>query len=220
MGLQIEIRMARRHSEVLACQYLIAEVYNRHYDIVFSRDEVDLNAKIEPYPHRYVMGVVGSELVAAAGLYTSNTYVDRYGGIGGEELERALVEAGVPERVRNPHREYTKLVVRQGWEGKGIGRFFFAVTHSRDFIVGDGDVPLLLSCAKLSVFRSLYDVAGIRTRILRPFPNYRVHELYRTENDPMDSRLIVPDLDIDPRWYNRRLPDVFEVESFGGPDVG
>jgi hypothetical protein len=216
MTLAIEIRMARRQSEVLACQYLIAEVYNRYYDIVFSKDNVDLNAKIEPYPHRYVMGLIDGQLVAAAGLYTNHTYVERYGAVTDQDIARVLQDAGVPDRLHRPRREYTKLVVHRDWEGYGIGRFFFAVTHSRDFVVGDGEVPLLLSCAKHSVYHGLYDFVGVRTRLLKPFPIYKVHERYRSDDDPMDSRLVLPDIDIDPRWYNCRLPGLFEVETFGG----
>jgi len=209
----LEIRLARRSAEMVACQYLIKETYGRHYNIVFSKTHIDLNLKIEPYPHHYAMGLVDGELVACAGMYTKNTYVERYGDVGDADIARTLTEAGMPERISWPRREYTKLVVRDGWGGRGIGRFFFAATHSKDFICpGEDKPPLLLACAKLSVFRNLYDASNLRARVIKPFPHYKVHELYRSEDDPMESRLLLPDVDIDPQWYNLSLPGTFELE--------
>jgi hypothetical protein len=42
---------------VLLCRRLIAEVYNRDYEVVFSEDHYDLEAKIEPWPHRFLMAL-------------------------------------------------------------------------------------------------------------------------------------------------------------------
>lgn len=211
---QLEIRLARRSAEKIACRYLIEQTYGRHYDIVFSKTHIDLNQKIEPYPNHYVMGLVDGELVACAGLYTENTYVQRYGDVGEADIARTLAAAGHPERIDWPRREYTKLVVRDGWNGMGLGRFFFAATHSRDFICpGEDRPPVLLACAKLSVFRNLYDASRLRTRTIKPFPRYKVHELYSSEEDPMESRLLLPDVDIDPRWYNLKIPGTYEIET-------
>ena len=214
---ELEVRLARRRGEIVRCQYLIADTYNRYYDIVFSGDSVDLNAKIEPYPHKYVMGLIGGELVAAAGLYLHDTYVQRFGRVTDEEIRAILGEAGVSDRYPTYSlREYTKLVVKSGWEGLGIGRFFFAVTHSKDFLNCDkAQHPLVLSCARASVYRGLYDVAGVGTRPVKPFPIYRVHEYYSSPADPMDSRVVIPDVDIEPRWYNLSLPCTLTVEPLG-----
>lgn len=215
--IQLEIRIARKRSEILQCQYLIAAIYNRHYDIVFSAEGADLDAKIEPYPHYYVMGLVDGELIACAGLYVRETYVERYGQVDDAEIQQLLRQAQAENRYSLACKhEYTKLVVRQDFEGRGIGRFFFAATHTRDFLQLDTTTPaLLVVCAKLSIFRNLYDIVGIHTRRIRPFPIYRVHERYSSVEDPMESRLIIPDLDIDKRWYDRQLPGIFPVESFG-----
>lgn len=212
MSIQLELRLARRYSEIVECQYLIAEVYNRYYDVVFTRDEADLDSKVEPYPHRYVMGLVDGELVAAAGLYRRDTYVERYGDITLDAVQRLLDDAGIDRPATGPRREYTKLVVDQAWEGRGLGRFFFAATHSRDFIASDMDgEPLLLACAKRTIWEHLYDKSGIRTRRIAPFPDYKVHEFYRSETDPMDSRLIVPSVDIPARLWELPIPGTYEV---------
>ena len=202
-----------RRAEVVRCQYLIADTYNRHYDIVFSNDSVDLNAKIEPYPDRYVMGLVDGQIVAAAGLYLHNTYVERYGRVTDDEIRAVIEAAGASDRYPTfSKREYTKLVVHRDWEGRGIGRVFFAATHSRDFLnIDRHESPILVSCAKLSVFRGLYDKVGIRSRTIKAFPAYRVHELYRSADDPMESRLILPEVDIDARWYDAALPWRFQL---------
>jgi len=215
--IRLALRLARRYAEIVECQYLIAEVYNRYYDIVFTRDEAELDSKIEPYPHRYVMGLVDGELVAAAGLYRRDTYVERYGDIDLSDVQAALDAGGIDRSASDARREYTKLVVAQKWEGRGIGKFFFAATHCRDFIGSDMEgEPLLLACAKRSIWAALYDGSGIHTRRLAPFPEYRVHELYRSAEDPMDSRLIVPSVDIPPRWWDLKIPGTYEVPSKRG----
>jgi hypothetical protein len=57
----------------------------------------------------------------------------------------------------------------------------------------------------------VWDKAGCNTRVIRPFPLYKIHEKYRSESDPMDSRLMIPDLDFPKRWYDLRLPAEVEV---------
>ena len=121
--MKLHISIASRRSEVLRCQYFIAEIYNKHYQIMFSEDIHNLEARIEPYPHRYLMGTVNGELVAAVGLYTRDTYVERYGAITDEEIQSQLLMAGVADQYQGAvKRELTKLVVKQGWEGLGLAR--------------------------------------------------------------------------------------------------
>lgn len=215
--LELEVRIARKHSEIVQSQYLIAQTYNRRYGIFFSNDIADLNAKIEPYPHRYIMGFVGTQLVAAAGLYTHNTYVERFGNISDKEIDTLIHVAGASGKYAAARkREFTKLSIREGWEGRGLGRFFFAASHSRDFLQFDTDQPqVLVCCAKMSIFKNMYKPVGIHTRRLKDFPRYSVHERYCSPDDPMESRLILPELDIPKRWFELKLPGKYNVDAGG-----
>jgi GNAT superfamily N-acetyltransferase len=208
----LEVKIAVKRAEVLHCQYLIAEAYNKHYDIFFSSDAVNLNARIEPYPDRYVMGMLDGELVATAGLYLRDTYAERYGEVTNSEIERLLVQAGASKKYSaRRKREYTKIVIRPDWQGCGIGRQFFKMTHVRTFLQLDAEGScVVVACAKVSIFRGLHDALGIRTRLIKPFPHYQVHTLYRTEDDPMETRLVIPDLDIPPEVYDQPLPSACE----------
>src|SRR6185503_3611114 len=207
--MDLEIKLAIKRGDILRCQYLIAESYNRRYDIFFSNDVVNLNARIEPYPDRYAMGLIGGELVATAGLYVQETYVERFGGVTAADIDRLLREAGAAGRYSaQRRREYTKLVIRGDWEGRGVGRQFFKATHCRGFLQLDAepDKPCaIFYSATLSIFQKLHARAGIRTRRIKPFPLYEVHSLYRSDDDPMESRLTVPDLDIPREIYERSL---------------
>jgi len=209
------IRPAVKRVEVLQCQYFIAEIYNRHYGIVFSNDITDLDQRIEPYPDRYVMGLIDGYLVAAAGLYTRRTYVETYGNVNTEDLDQMIAEAGMAGRYSGARRrEYTKLVIRKGYGGRGIGKFFHAATHTRSFLEIDAEqTHVLVVCAKQSIYRAMYPEERIRTRVIKPFPHYAVHEQYCSKEDPMDSRLVIPSIDIAPAWYNRELPGEFQLEA-------
>ncbi len=215
--MELTIKVAQRRSEILQCQYMIASIYHRYYDIVFSTDIVDLNAKIEPYPHQYIMGLLDGQLAACAGLYIGETYITRYGDVDDNDIIRLLEDAGVRDRYREFElHELTKLVVAEKWEGQGIARFFLAACHNASFLRGDAQCPWLLStCAKLSIFRNFHQRIGINTRIIKPFPIYPVHEHYSSARDPMDSRLIIPELDIPRRWLELTVPGTYEVEEVG-----
>ena len=91
--MKLLLRRAESRTDVMRCRKLIAEVYNRDYEVVFSEDHYDLAAKIEPWPHRFLMALHRDDLIAACGLYTHNTYVERFGKVGEEDLRRALQEA-------------------------------------------------------------------------------------------------------------------------------
>lgn len=211
--MRLRIAKAERHSEVLRCQYFIAEIYNKHYDIMFSEDIHNLEARIEPYPQRYLMGTVDGELVAALGLYTRDTYVERYGGITDEEIAAQLEEAGVAPHYGTPRkRELTKLVVKEGWEGFGLARHIHRAGMSRAFVEADADRPVvILVCSKISILRAMFAPRGeARARFLAPFPRYPVHAEYRSERDPMESRLTIPEVDVPAEIRDQVLP--LEVE--------
>jgi hypothetical protein len=211
------LRLARTRADVLACQYLVAEVYNKEYEVVFSDDRYDLDAKIEPWPHRYIMGTVRGELVATAGLYLENTYVERFGDVSDQEIQQIIDAAGgAPRFGAARKREITKVSVRRDRRGVGYGRFLLGCAHSRYFLQSatPPEKPVVLvCCAKRSIWEGLWHRAGIGTRRIKEFPFYRAHELYRSAEDPMDSRVIVPEIDIPARWYDRPLPGEYEVEG-------
>ncbi|MBK9366252.1 MAG: hypothetical protein IPO67_22990 [Deltaproteobacteria bacterium] len=221
----LRISIAKTRAEVLRCQYFIAEIYNRHYQIMFSEDGHDLDARIEPYPQKYLMGTVDGLLVCAFGLYTRNTYVERYGGLTDEEVLGQLEEAGVADRyVGATRRELTKLVVRDGWESFGLARMILNAAHSRMFCEGDWDGDgrpvLLLICGKVSIIERFWAPKGpVRARYLAPFPRYPVHSEYRSEKDPMQSRLIIPDVDIPAALRELTLPVELEITA-RAPKVG
>jgi len=213
---RMALRVARTRGDVLQCQYLIAEVYNKEYEVVFSDDSYDLDAKVEPWPHRYLMGLVDDQLVCCMGLYVRQTYVERFGNVSDEEIDALIRESGgSPRFAAARKREITKLSVRPDQRGHGYGGFMLGASMARDFLQVDGvpDEPhILVACSKRSLWDVLWHPAGIRTRVIKPFPIYKVHERYSSPQDPMDSRLVVPELDIPPRWYDRPIPGEYEVE--------
>jgi hypothetical protein len=213
--MKVFIKLAHTPQDVLRCQYLIAQIYNEAYGVFFSEDRYDLTAKIEPWPHRFVMGLVDGQLACAAGLYLKDTYVERFGDIQTDELTAALETAGLTHEYDPARkREYTKLVVHRKFRQGGLGRFFLAASHSHCFIDVDASAPhFLVGCARLSIFERAYDRAGIHTRTLKPFPYYKVHELYRSADDPMESRVVFPSIDIPRRWYDLQIPGEYEVDT-------
>lgn len=214
-SMRMKIRLAQGPEEIQACQQLVFDIYHRHYGVTFSHDRVDPDARIEPYPDRYLIGLVDGELVAATGLYTELSYVERFGGVTNAEIDSMLVAAGAAGSYTARRKvETTKLVVRDEWNGLGIGRIIHAAGHSREFVqYGSTEPSILVACAKLSVFRHIYGEMDIRTRTIKPFPEYPAHERYRSATDPMESRLIIPDLDIPAKWYNFRLPAELDLDQ-------
>jgi GNAT superfamily N-acetyltransferase len=213
--MRVQVELASTRGAILRCQYLIAETYNREYDVVFSDDRYDLAAKIEPWPHRYLMISIDGSLAGACGLYLRETYVERFGGVNDGDLQALIDAAGAAHRYRaSRKREVTKLVVAQAHAGKGLGRFLLGAAHARAFLQQDTcELQLLVQCAKRSIWQNMHDRLGIRTRVVKPFPLYKVHERYRSESDPMDSRLILPEDDIPRRWYDLKVPGEHEVEA-------
>lgn len=211
--MKVLVRIARTREEIVTCQYAIAEVYNRQYDVVFSEDQHDLEAKIEPWPHRYLMVLVGDTLAATIGIYLRNTYVERFGQVERAEFERAL---GRPDTIEQYDvarlREITKLIVKPEFRGQNLARFTLGCGHSRAFCQAEADAPALITfCSKRSIVEHVYEPTGLHSRRIKPFPMYKVHELYRSPEDPMDSYLMIPEQDVPARWYQLALPGEYEV---------
>lgn len=211
----LQLRIAKSHSEVLQCKSLVAEVYYKKLGITFSDSSFDAEAKIELYPHQYLMGLVDDELVATMGLYLHSTNPERYGKVTEEDIDRLLVEAGAANRYSGKYiRELSKFVVKDEWRNKGIGKILMGAAHSKDFIHMDEAQPhLLVACANSSIFKYFSDSLGIRTRSIKPVPFYKIHELYRSDHEPMESRLTIPELDIPEHWYNAKLPTEYEIQK-------
>ncbi|HEX8791143.1 MAG TPA: GNAT family N-acetyltransferase [Polyangiaceae bacterium] len=216
--MKLSLRIAATRAEALRCQYLIAQIYNEEYEVLFSDDRYDLTAKIEPWPHRYLMGIIDGELACASGLYLRDTYVERFGDVREGDVRALVAEAGAGDRYgASPCREITKVVVHKRWRGRGLGRAILAAAHTVAFLEQQATAPpLVVFCAKLSIVRNLWDAIGVRSRTIKPFPFYKVHELYRTDADPMESRLVIPALDIPPRWYDLAVPGEYPLETLGG----
>jgi GNAT superfamily N-acetyltransferase len=213
---KIQLAIAQTRAEILRCQALVAEIYNGEYEVVFSDDVYDLGAKIEPWPHRYLMGVVNGELACAAGLYLHHTYVELFGDVTDADI-RSLRDQAVPGsgEEKRPRREITKMVVRNGFRGHGLARMIMGSAHARDFLHPDGPAPDLLLSSKRSLVGSVHRRIGIQPRQIKPFPIYKVHEFYASPADPMASYLTVPEVDVPESWYARRIPGEYDVEHFG-----
>ena len=159
----------------------------------------------------------GDTLAVTVGIYLRETYVERFGQVSYDEVAAIVREAGAGDRY-DPRvlREITKLVVARPYRGLGLSRYAICCAHSTGFMDHAGTPPpLVVYCAKHSITRNIYEASGFRTRTIKPFPLYKVHELYRSASDPMDSRLIIPALDIPERWYNLTLPAELEVDEDG-----
>lgn len=217
--MRIRLEVAERSSDVLRCRQLVGEVYNRRYGVVFSRDTYDLDAKIEPWPHRFLMGMVGDELSAVCGLYMRNTYVERFGLVTHEEVEARLREIGVDGRYdAAARRELTKLVIAPRLLNSGLGPLMVAIAHARSFVELEAERPPLVTFCVVRSMRRLVERHGIRPRHLKPFPHYKVHELYRSERNPMDSYLVIPHLDVPPVFRDLRIPGEHDLRQWLGGD--
>ncbi len=213
--MKVRLEIARAPGDVLRCRQLIASVYNEQYGVVFSEDIYDLDAKIEPWPHRYLMASAEGELVAVCGMYVRNTYVERFGLVTDEEVAASLREAGVHERYDpSNRREITKLVVARPFRNRMIASTVLAFTFAREFSEMDAERPPLVTFCAVRTIRHLLERRGIRTRHLKPFPLYKVHEAYRSESNPMDSYLIIPEMDVPPTFRDLSIPGEYDLDSF------
>jgi GNAT superfamily N-acetyltransferase len=211
--MKLRFQVARSREDVLRCQYLIAETYHREYGVVFSVDGYNLEGKIEPWPHHYLMALDGTTLAAAMGLYLRDTYVERFGRVTDAELDALIAAAGAAGQYRGASkREVTKLVVHRDYRGHGLSHFLLGTAHSNDFLCIDAEEPpVLVYCAKRSITANVYGKTGIRSRHVKPFPIYQIHARYASEADPMDSRLIIPDFDVPAHWRALRLPGDYDI---------
>lgn len=216
--MKVLLRRAESRGDVVRCRQLIADVYNRDYEVVFSEDHYDLEAKVEPWPHRFLMVLNGRELIAACGLYMHDTYVERFGQVTDQDLREILRRENVAEEYDvTCRREFTKMSVRHSWRGRGIAPWLTGAGHSKYFTDVETDRAVMVFCAKMSIIDNIFHRAGLRTRTIREFPFYKVHELYRSATDPMESRIIIPKLDIPPRWYELPIPGEYELERIPRP---
>ncbi len=218
--MNLRLRIARSSGDVLTCRRLIAEVYNRHYGVVFSVDRYDLDAKIEPWPHRYLMAYSGEDLAVVCGLYLRDTYVERFGLVTDDEIREHLAREGLLATHDPAHRrELTKLVVATPWRRLHLSPAIIAAAHARDFMDMEAERPPLLTyCCVRSIAEGIMTRHGIRARRLKPFPSYKVHELYRSESNPMDSYLVIPDLDVPAAYRDLRIPGEYALDVLGGKE--
>ena len=213
----VRLEIATTSADVLRCRQLVAEVYNRRYGVVFSQDTYDLDAKIEPWPHRFLMGTIGGEIAAVCGLYVRNTYVERFGLVTHDEVEARLRLAGLGGRYdAAARRELTKLVVAPCWRNSGLGPLFIAIAPARAFVETRAERPPLVTFCVVRSMGRLVQRHGIRPRHLKPFPYYKVHELYRSERNPMDSYLVIPELDVPDRFRDLRIPGEHDLRPWLG----
>lgn len=215
--MNVRLEIAGSTGDVLRCRQLVAEVYSDSYGVVFSRDTYDLDAKIEPWPHRFLMGLVGDDLVAVCGLYVRETYVERFGLVTDDEIQASLREAGVEGRYDpGARREITKLVVAPRWRNGGLGALFFTMAHARSFAEMEADRPQLITLCMVQSMRLLLERHGLRMRRIKPFPYYKVHEQYRSESNPMDSYLVIPALDVPSQFRDLRIPGEHDLRPWLG----
>lgn len=213
--MKLTLSIAQRRADILRCQALIAQIYNQSYEVVFSDDHYDLSAKVEPWPHRYLMGELDGELVCAAGLYLHSTYVQRFGLVTDDELRELRLRIGAAPDTSASSREITKLVVHPRYRGLGLSRAILMGAYARDFLHPDEPAPNLLLSSKRSLVRSCHNRIGVHPRTIKPFPIYKVHEFYASPADPMSSYLTLPELDIPPELYMRKIPGEYAVEQHG-----
>jgi hypothetical protein len=214
---KIRLEIADSSAGVIRCRQLVGEVYNRRYGVVFSADTYDLDRKIEPWPHKFLMGFIGSELAAVCGLYVRNTYVERFGLVTHDDVAAALRAAGADGAYEPAaRRELTKLVVAPRLRNSGLGPLFVAISHARAFAELEAARPPLVTFCIVRSMKRLVERHGVHPRHLKPFPHYKVHELYRSERNPMDSYVVIPHLDVPPHFRDLRIPGEHDLATWLG----
>ncbi len=201
------IAPATTRQEIQSCRELVAQVYGEAYGVQFSEGQFDLQRNVEGWPDRFLMARDGVDLAGCLGLYESETYVERFGGVSAEDLERHLTEAGVPIVARRPCVELTRLTTRKELRSRRTAWLLAGAGHSIAFLgTVCGKPPLVLTSMRLSLSEGLIAPLSIRYRTLKPFPLYPIHDRYRVAGDPMVCRLSIPEIDVPSRWLNLQLP--------------
>lgn len=214
-SMQLEFKLAESYSEIAECKSLIAHAYFDRFGIQFSNNNPDSTEKIELFPHRYLMGLVKDEVIAVMGLYLHSTNPERYANVTVQDIYKLLVEAGLESKYSGKNnRELSKFVVKDKWQNYGVGKYLIGVSHSKNFIHFDGNLDsLILSCANQSIYKKFIDPLGIQTRLIRAMPFNKILEWYFSENELMECRLTIPDIDIPPYWYNFKLPGKIQIAN-------
>ncbi|NEO80017.1 hypothetical protein [Moorena sp. SIO4G3] len=200
--------MAESREEILKCQSLISQIYFKQFGIRFSSTQPNPSNKIELLPHYYLMGIYNGELIATMGLYLHSTDLERYANVTAQDIEQILLEAQAIDRYSGENfRELTKFVIKEQWQGKGIGKLLMGVAHSQDFIHFDGKHEnLVVSCGNASIFHNFPDYLNIKTRFIKYVPYNKLFKFYVSKTEPMECRLSIPDLDIPEEWYRFKIP--------------
>jgi hypothetical protein len=209
------VDVARTDSDIQQCRALIADVYGEDYGVCFRDGPADFEAHVERWPDRFIVGRVAGHLVATMGIYLRDTSVQRHGNVTDQEIARLLREAGVGDRFDVTRtREFTKLSIAPRFRRRGAGRLLVGAAHSGDFLQmgSSADRPhLLLTTARRSIWEGMFHANGIRTRRIKDYPNYGIVDKYRSDQDPMDSRLVIPDIDVPWFWADRSLPCAYAL---------
>jgi GNAT superfamily N-acetyltransferase len=218
--MKVRIEIVDNSVDASACRRLIADVYGAEYGVTFSETEYRLDECVERWPQRFLRAVAEGETIATFGLYQQDTYVERFGNVSLADVEMHIEAAGLSQKYRAEDRcEYTKLVVHPEWRGLALSRRILHAAHARAFIEQDTLRPkIILFCMRRSNVRRLHGNAGVRCRIVKPFPSYPVHERYRSLHDPMHSYLVLPVLDVPVHIHELQFPIEFEIGGASSRD--
>jgi hypothetical protein len=194
----------------------VGRVYGEAYGVQFVEREFDLEKKIEGWPDRFLMALFGDKLAACIGLYDGPTYVERFGRVTAQDLDPLLATAGAQGDAASRHCvELTRLTTNREYRTHRVAWLLMAAGHSVAFLgTWRGKPPLVLTGLRLSLSESLVRPLSIACRTIKAFPEYKVHEHYRVADDPMVSRLTIPELDVASRWLNLRLPAELDSVAF------
>lgn len=215
MSTRITIQPAETADEIARCHELIAEVYYRYYGVRLTRLPSDPDASHESFPDKCLMVLDEGHLIGSGGLYLQHTYVERFGGVTPEDVNRVLREAGAwPRHSGLRLREITRVVVVDHPHKREALSALVLALHSAAALESLAAMPsAVVACAKPSMFERLFTAAGIRTRFLKPFAPYAAHRRYATPGTTMESRLVIPELDVPLSWQYAALPLTLDLAT-------
>jgi GNAT superfamily N-acetyltransferase len=201
--MRVTIRIGRTAGEIEQARDLVARVYAQ-FGVRFAEGSGDPATGTEGWPHRFLVAVADGTVVGAMGLYLRDTYVERFGGVTRAQVDAVVTAAG--ERRGRPLRELAKLAVDPSCRGWALGDALLAAAHSRAFALLEARrPPLVLACARRSIFRRGAQ-AGIRARLISSFPESPGHAQARTARNPMENRVLIPEVDVSRAVFERDLP--------------